>query len=329
MKNLPIFVAIKDKPVLVIGGGDVAVRKIQTLLRTEAKVTVISMAFCEQLKAINNPNLALVEGAYDAPDLASYWLIIAATDNDEVNHKVYRDAIAARVLVNVVDDPVHCQFIFPSIVDRSPLVVAISTGGAAPVLGRLWREQLEKLIPMWTGKLASIAESYREQVKQTFSKMKSRRYVWEKVFRGAPSVFAAKQDWPQVQKSIESIIEQQTTDLEHSQLCYVATGPNDPELLTIKALQQMQLADVIIHNDDIDENILNLCRKDADYFCFPSNQGMDHQGLIDEIHKQMAEGVLVCRLVKDIDSLTQASAEQAQITQRYDVEKVPGVKVEI
>ena len=324
MKNLPIFLAIANKPVLVVGGGDVALRKIQTLLKAKALVTVVSPTFCDELKNITDSHLTLVAQAYGSHQLEAFWLVIAATDRDEVNHQVYRDAVSANVLVNVVDDPEHCQFIFPSIVDRSPLVVAISTGGAAPVLGRLWREQLEKQIPMWTGKLASIAQSYREKVKSTFKEMKLRRYVWEQVFRGRAAHHAANNDWEGVNDAIESAIAGQQAP-EQSQLSYISIGSDDPEHLTIKALQHMQMADIVIYQDDIAEKVVELCRKDADYFRFRSELQLNDSELVQCIETNMAQGLFICRLTRSPLSPTIDSLERNKILNKFPHQLVPGV----
>ena len=303
MKHLPIFIDVKNKPVIVIGGGDVAFRKTQSLLRAEAKVTVLAKSFITELKELDSLRLTLIQSEYHVECLRHKWLVIAATDNNEVNQTIHDDAIAERIWVNVVDSPKLCQFIFPSIVDRSPLVIAISSGGAAPVLARLWREKLESLIPLWTGKLVSIAASYRELAQQKIDNLQQRRYVWERVFRGKANQLAAQQRWRDVEQAIKDEINTEAkTNAPKGVIHYVGIGPNDPELITLKALQLMQLADTIIYDELLSEDILNLCRKDAHYFEFnetKNKKDFQNTAVTECLISEYKQGKIICRLTKN------------------------------
>jgi len=303
MKHLPIFVDLKDQPVLVVGGGDVAYRKVQSLLKVQAHITVIAESFSPGFETLNNSNLTLVETSYHEEFLEHKWLVIAATDNNEVNQSIYEDATSRRILINVVDSPKLCRFIFPSIVDRSPLVIAISSGGAAPVLARIWREKLESQIPQWTGKLVSIAAKYREKTQQKIKNLQQRRYVWERVFRGQANQLAAQEKWQEVEKTIvNEINREQETVKPKGFIHYVGTGPDDPEQLTLKALQLMQMADCIIYDETLHEGILNLCRKDAEFFAFDDSDRktqFKNEELAHRLITEYEQGKIICRLSKN------------------------------
>jgi len=262
MKNLPIFVSVVNKPVLVVGGGDVALRKVQTLVKAGAAVTVIAHEICQDIRAIDADNLSLSEQSYDASLLQDKWLVIAATDDETLNDQVHLNALQQKIFVNVVDDPARCHFIFPAIIDRSPIVFATSSGGEAPVLARLWKEKLESQIPQWTGRIASLAGSYRQRVKDKFSDFKQRRHFWERFFRGDIASYAAKGQWQQLTDKLEQSLD--SDEVTQDQSYTVFYGDGNPDNLTIKALQLMQLADVIVYPEDTPEAIIDLCRKDAD-----------------------------------------------------------------
>lgn len=262
MKTLPIFVSLINKPVLVVGGGDVALRKVQTLVKAGADVFVVAHDICQDIKEIHSENLHLSVQNYEPQLLDNKWLVIAATDDEALNDKVHLDALARKIFVNVVDDPARCHFITPAIIDRSPIVFAISSGGEAPVLARLWKESLEQQIPQWTGKIAALAGSYRQQVKAKFKDFAQRRHFWERFFRGDLASFAAKGEWQALTEKLEqSLLSDETTE---DQAFTVYYGNGEPENLTLKALQLMQLADVIVYPEHTPEAILDMCRKDAD-----------------------------------------------------------------
>ena len=284
MKTLPIFVSLIDKPVLVVGGGDVALRKVQTLVKAGADVYVVAHHICQAIVDIKSDNLHLSEQSYDANLLDNKWLVIAATDDEGLNDQVHLDAIARKIFVNVVDDPSRCHFITPAIIDRSPIVFAISSGGEAPVLARLWKETLEKQIPQWTGKLASLAGSYRQRVKDKFIDFGQRRHFWERFFRGDIAASAATEQWQTVTDKIERSLAGEET--QGNQLFTVFYGDGNSENLTIKALQLMQLADVIVYSKDTPEAILDMCRKDADRVIAGGDQ-QPLEGIV--VHLQASE----------------------------------------
>ena len=183
MDYFPIFTKIKDRHCLVVGGGDIAVRKVHLLLKAGAAITVCAPEVCESLqqKADNN-QLTIIHDVFKDEFIEDKWLVIAATNQREVNEHIAKLGEQKQLLVNVVDQPSLCTFIMPSIVDRSPIVVAISSGGKAPVLARLIRERLETLLPMHIARLAKISGEFRHRVKQVITKESLRRRYWEKLF---------------------------------------------------------------------------------------------------------------------------------------------------
>lgn len=262
MKTLPIFVSLANKPVLVVGGGDVALRKVQTLVKAGADVFVVAHEICQDIREIKSENLNLSVQSYAPELLQDKWLVIAATDDEALNDRVHKDALSQKIFVNVVDDPARCHFITPAIIDRSPIVFAISSNGEAPVLARLWKESLEQQIPQWTGKIAEIAGSYRQKVKAKFTDFGQRRHFWERFFRGDLASFAARGDWQGLKAKIEQNLS--SDEIAESQAYTVYYGNGDADNLTIKALQLMQLADIIVYPKNTPESILDMCRKDAD-----------------------------------------------------------------
>jgi len=317
MNTLPIFVKLENKPVLVVGGGTVALRKIQTLCKTGAKLTVVSHEICQEVQDLAQTySIKLIVGDYDKSLLPDKWLVIAATDDNALNRQVQAEALAQKIFVNVVDDPEYCHFITPAIIDRSPIVVAISSGGEAPVLARLWKEKFESLMPQWTGKLASLAGSYRQRVKARITDFTSRRHFWERFFRGDIAAKAGQQDWDGVTQLIE-----QTLSADNQlagSVFYVGIGNNNPENLTLKALQAMQLADLIVHDDKVSNEIIELTRKDSDKVT-PAQDV-----IVSTIQDALDRGEIVVRLVHGCpEKSLESQQELKQAT--FNATKIQGI----
>lgn len=281
MDHLPIFCQLRNRACLLVGGGDVAERKARLLLEAGATLTVNALAFAPQFEAwAEQGMLTLAPGAFDARLLDDCWLVIAATDDDEVNNVVSDAAEARRIFCNVVDAPKQASFIMPSIIDRSPLMVAVSSGGTSPVLARLLREKLEALLPQHLGKVAGYAGQLRRRVKHTFTSMSERRRFWEKFFvndRLAQSL--ANDDEQAVTRITETLLNEPLDD--RGEVVLVGAGPGDPGLLTLKGLQQIQQADIVVYDRLVSDEIMNLVRRDADrvfvgkragYHCVPQEE---------------------------------------------------------
>ncbi|MCK5360305.1 MAG: uroporphyrinogen-III C-methyltransferase, partial [Gammaproteobacteria bacterium] len=202
---------------------------------------------------------------FNEADINKQSVVIAATDNREVNELVSLTAKNKGIPVNVVDNPDLCSFIMPSIIDRSPVQIAISTGGASPVLARLLRGRLESFIPSACGRLASIVEEYREAVKKRFSNVDARRFFWERILQGhiAELVYAGHDD--EARSALKDEINRADDDSSIvGQVFLVGAGPGDPDLLTFKALRMMQQADVVVYDRLVSEPILDMVRRDAE-----------------------------------------------------------------
>lgn len=266
MDYLPIFADLKGRIALVVGGGDVAARKVSLLVRAGAEVRVVAPQLCDSLKEGNeNDEFEYLPVEYKDEHMVGCSLVIAATNVLEVNKHVSEYAKQKGLPVNVVDAPDLCTFILPSIIDRSPVVVAVSTGGASPTLGRMLRARLETLIPGAYGRLAILARRYRDPVKKRFKTMDQRRRFWEKALQGeiAELVYANKDDAAELalQKVIES---SDPSELSGGEVYLVGAGPGDPDLLTFKALRLMQQADVVLYDRLVSPQILDLVRREAE-----------------------------------------------------------------
>jgi uroporphyrin-III C-methyltransferase / precorrin-2 dehydrogenase / sirohydrochlorin ferrochelatase len=266
MSFLPIFLQLQDRRCLVVGGGAVAARKVGHLLRAGARVTVVAHALCRELT--ERRNLGEIEHearTFARQDLDGAWLCIAATDDVRENGAVSALAQERHIPVNVVDDPERCTFIMPSIVDRTPVQIAISTGGASPVLARLLRARLETLVPAAYGRLAALMAAFRERVKQRFRDVGTRRRFWETVLHGpvAEMLFAGR-DQAALAALEQALCETSEAPLSLGEVYLVGAGPGDPDLLTFRALRLMQQADIVLYDRLVAPAILDLVRKDAE-----------------------------------------------------------------
>jgi uroporphyrin-III C-methyltransferase / precorrin-2 dehydrogenase / sirohydrochlorin ferrochelatase len=265
MEALPIFMLIKNQPCLVVGGGEVASRKVKTLLSSGAQVKVVSPVLEEELVELNHAGrIEFVKKEFTETDIHGMKLVIAATDDEGVNKLVSDICHAHHIPVNVVDSPDLCSFTMPAIVDRSPILIAISSSGAAPVLARLIRAKLETMIPASYGRLASIAREFRGKVKERFGSTQQRRIFWEKVFQGpiAELVFSGQE--AKAKADLESLLtSNESSPLTKGEVYLVGGGPGDPDLLTFRALRLMQQCDVCVYDKLVSQEVLSLVRKDA------------------------------------------------------------------
>ena len=266
MKYLPIFIQLENRLCLVVGGGDVALRKVRQLVKANAKVTVVAPDLCADLDAMRDEGqINWISSTFNPDHLEDMVLIIAATSDDEVNRQISDLAHTRNVPVNVVDNPKLCSFIMPSIVDRDPVQIAISTGGASPVLARLLRARLETMIPSSFGRLAELMGKARAQIRKRYPQMHERRRFWEHILQGpVAEMLYAGQDKAALQ-ALEKEINNETADFDkHGEVYLVGGGPGDPDLLTFRALRLMQQAEVVLYDRLVAPAIVDLVRKDAD-----------------------------------------------------------------
>lgn len=265
MDYLPIFLDLHGRRCLVVGGGEVAARKTDLLLQAGADVHVVSPALGEAMQAlVDAGRITHRVGGFQESDLDGAQLVIAASDDNAVNAAAAGLADARSIPVNVVDDPALCRFIMPAIVDRSPVIAAVSTGGASPVLARLIRGRLEALIPAAFGRLASLAAEFRGEVKARIAEPVRRRQFWERILTGpvAEMVFAGRGD--DARAALKTALESDGDAAETTGEVYlVGAGPGDPDMLTFRALRLMQQADVIVHDRLVSRRVLDLTRRDA------------------------------------------------------------------
>ena len=266
MEYLPIFFQIKHRSCLVVGGGSIAARKVALLRKAQAEVTVVSPELCAELAGLSQDGLIQHKAReFKDSDLEECVMVIAATDQHQINEHISDLANNLRLPVNVVDNPGQGSFIMPSIIDRSPVVIAVSTGGSSPVLARLIRTRLEGSIPAAYGQLAKLVESFRDKVKAAFPNVGSRRHFWEKILEGtvAELVFTGHETEAE-QMLDKAIAEKSETPDIPGEVFLVGAGPGDPELLTFRALRLMQQADVVVYDRLVSPAIMEMVRRDAE-----------------------------------------------------------------
>jgi uroporphyrin-III C-methyltransferase/precorrin-2 dehydrogenase/sirohydrochlorin ferrochelatase len=302
MDSLPVHLRLSGQRCLVIGGGLIAQRKCDLLLKAGALVTIVAPDVIPELAERVIAAGGMVRAKpYDRNDLKDHRLVIAATDKDELNQQVFEDAEAAGVFVNVVDAPALCRFIFPAIIDRSPLVISAGTTGAHPVLARQVRTQLETLFPAAYGAYAQLLARYRAQTKTRFSSIDERRLFWEDVLEGPIAEQALAGNIDKAEKMLQSHIDAYFAGERNDvgEVYVVGAGPGDPDLLTFRALRLLQKADVVIYDRLVGAGIVELARRDAEKIYAGKARG-DHALPQEEINAALVRyakaGKRVCRL---------------------------------
>ncbi|STQ90358.1 siroheme synthase CysG [Iodobacter fluviatilis] len=300
MNYFPLFLNLHDQHCLVVGGGDVAARKIRLLAAAGGKITVVAPQLCEELvQAVLDNKLVYLAASFNESQLQNTRLVIAATNSEEVNRHVFEACEARGILVNAVDDPGSCRFITPAIVDRSPLMIAISTSGGVPVLARQLRSQLEALIPHGYGDLAQMASDFREEVKQTLTSVDARKQFWEKTLAGPiPDMVFAGQH-AAARQAFSAAIKADADAPVQGAVYLVGCGPGNPDLLTFRALRLMQQADVVLYDNLVSAPILEMVRRDAErvYVGKKSNNHAVRQEEINQLLVRYAlQGKKVLRL---------------------------------
>lgn len=299
MDIFPISLKLQQQPCLIVGGGHIAYRKAVLLAKAGAVIHVIAPEIEANLLEI----VKACQGQYVqspfSPDipLRNYRLVIAATNDKATNIQVFEACEAEKILVNSVDDPPHCRFMVPAIIDRSPLVVSIATNGTSPVLSRQIRTQLEASIPHGMGKLADFSGKWRAAVKAKIENPDERRIFWEDLYASPLKEQVFNDNIAEANRLIEqALIEWKKPKGE---VYLVGAGPGDPELLTLKALRLMQQADVIIYDRLVSPAIMDLCRRDAEKIYVGkarSNHSVPQDGINALLVEYAAQGKRVCRL---------------------------------
>jgi uroporphyrin-III C-methyltransferase/precorrin-2 dehydrogenase/sirohydrochlorin ferrochelatase len=331
MNYLPIFYNISDKNCLVVGAGAIAARKAELLLRAGGRLRVVATEISERIHELAaGHSLELLQREFSAADIDGVACVIAATDNDVLNHEISQLAQARGIPVNVVDNPELCTFIMPSMIDRDPVQIAISTGGVSPVLARMLRSKLEGYIPGAYGQLARLADEFRQQVKQALPNVDLRRRFWESVLDGqvAELVFSGRM------KAAREQLQRQLDDFDtaptRGEVYLVGAGPGDPDLITFKALRLMQKADVVIYDRLVSEPILDMVRRDAEKIYAgkaSANHAIPQENINQMLVRLAREGKRVLRLKGGDPFIFGRGGEEIDelVDENIDFQVVPGI----
>ena len=265
MHALPIFMNITNRRCVVIGGGEVASRKVIMLLKANAAITLYSPEICPALQVLSEDGtITHIKANFEPSQLTDACLVIAATDVEVVNMAVSIAAKAKNIPVNVVDSPALCTFTMASIVERSPIVIAISSEGNAPVLARYLRTKIETMLPAGYGRIASIAGEFRDKVKAKYATTQARRIFWEGVLQGPIVERILSGQEAAARNSLNELLSSKAEPTHNGEVYLVGGGPGDPDLLTFRALRLMQQCDVCVYDKLVSPEVLELVRRDAE-----------------------------------------------------------------
>lgn len=272
MQTLPVFLDVKGKTCLLVGDGELALRKRRLLDKAGAVVITASENFTED-------------------SLANIVLVIAASANNALNQRVSIAARSRNIPVNVVDQPDLCTFIFPSIIERGAITVAVSSGGAVPVLTRLLRARIETLLPASLGDFAQRVGMFRKQVSMRLPDMPQRLRFWDQLLQrqliGADSHLQTLMDENAFEQQLDNFI----ANTNSGQVSIVGAGTGDPDLLTFKALRCLQGCDVVLFDNHVGTDIINLARRDARQVSL-----QEHQDVVALIKVEVNAGAYVVYL---------------------------------
>jgi len=331
MEFLPLFFTLKQEPVLLVGGGRVAMRKARLLIRAGAVVKVVSPDIDQELEGmLKQAGGNWQQALYRSEDLDGAKLVIAATPDEAVNAQVAADARQINLPVNVVDSPELCSFVFPSIVDRSPLVIGISSSARSPVLARLVRSKIEALIPAAYGRLADFTGRFREAIKAVIGGEDQRRRFWEKVVNGpvGEMVLAGREE--EAEQWVQDYIDKPGEPRAMGEVYLIGAGPGDPDLLSFKAARLLQAADVVLHDRLVTPAIIDMARRDADRI-YVGKQRADHvvpQKQINQLLLDLArEGKCVARLKGGDPFIFGRGGEEIELLAEHGIpfQVIPGV----
>jgi len=334
MDHLPIFLNLKNARALVVGNGTIAARKADLLLRAGCSLTVIAPELSEELVALTDKySFEHKTGDLRADDLTGCVVVFGCCQDDAVNQKLYDLATEAGILVNVSDNTEKCSFIMPAVVDRTPLLIAISSGGTSPLLIRSLKAHFETTIPAAYGRLAEFAGSYRERIKNLIPNLTRRRRFWESMISGpvAEHVFSSQEE--QAGMLMDKLLDEAALEGDQppgGEVYLVGTGPGDPDLLTFRALRLMQQADVVLYDRLIGDGILNLVRRDAERI-YVGKQANNHvipqQEIGNMLIRLAREGKRVLRLKGGDPFMFGRGGEEIEALSENDIsfQVIPGI----
>ncbi len=331
MQALPIFFNIAHRRCVVIGGGDVALRKVNMLLKAQGDVMIYAPELHADLQSLlEDEKIRFVAASFHPVQLEGACLVIAATDDHAVNKIISEAAKAVNIPVNVVDAPELCTFTMGSIIDRSPVVIAVSSEGNAPVLARYIRTRIETMLPATYGRIAAIAGEFRDAVKAKFATTEARRIFWEGVLQGpvVERVLAGQEQ--AAREMLADLIEDADADRKQGEVYLVGGGPGDPDLLTFRALRLMQQCDVCVYDKLVSPEVMALVRRDAEmiYVGKARDQHTMPQEEINELLARLAlEGKRVLRLKGGDPFIFGRGGEEIETLMQHGVpfQVVPGI----
>ncbi|MZR61719.1 siroheme synthase CysG [Alcanivorax sp. DP30] len=332
MEFLPISWRLQGKQALLVGGGEVALRKGRLLHRSGAILKVVAPEVCDELRQIVAEGSGkLLERNFENSDIEQCALVICATDDAAENARIANLAGECNVPVNVVDNPSLGDFIFPAIVDRSPVLISISSSGASPVLARKLRSQLESTLPARWGRLADLMARFRQPLKDKLDNVGARRLFWEQALDSpiVEKVMAGKDSEAEAMLA-QAIDAADATSLSRGEVYLVGAGPGDPDLLTFRALRLLQKADVVLYDRLVGQGIVDLARRDAEmvYVGKARDKHALPQDNINELLVHYAkQGKKVCRLKGGDPFIFGRGGEEIDliVQEGIDFQVVPGI----
>lgn len=332
MNYFPGFLDISGRHVLVVGGGDVGLRKARLLHDAGACVIIVAPETSPAFESyIERHDLVIKRREFEPQDVDGCWLVVAATGIVAVDSSVFAVANKSHVFCNSVDDQANSSYITPAIVDRSPLIVAISSGGAAPVLARSIREQIELMLPARFGRLAELADRWRTRVKADIGNIARRRRFWDRLFGSRIPALAIGGKFDEAEQAVtDLLLDFGRNPPGPGKAWLVGAGPGDPDLLTVRAVQILQTADVILYDRLVSDGVLQLARRDADLVPVGKTPGSGANSQ-EEINRRLIElvsdGKHVCRLKGGDPFIFARGGEEFEALQNegHEVEVVPGI----
>ncbi|MDN3652835.1 siroheme synthase [Thalassotalea ponticola] len=293
MRYLPIFIDAEKITALVIGGGEIAARKLELLVKTPAKVSVLSPVLsdsCQQL--LTQHRVTYIANHYQPGSIGEqYNLVIAATDNGEINKQIATECQHKNILLNVVDEPALCTYITPAIIDRNPILIALSSSGSAPMLLQLLKQQLDLLLPADYGKLAAFMGKHRKQVQQSIPNFSARRALWQQVVQSEIGQAIFDDDEQQAELGFDALLDQQLQKHNKQTVTLIKLSTEHVDDLSLRAYRALQSCDAVLFEPQLMKTFSDYCRKDANKYPSLDSKKMD------ELSQQMN----VCILVKSED----------------------------
>ena len=321
------FLDLRGRPGVVVGGGPVAALKAEALLRSGVRVTVVAPQLCARLAELARDG-ALRHAAkrFEADDLANAEIAIAATNDRAVNAAVSSTARARRIPVNVADDAALSSFIMPSVVDRAPLQIAISSAGASPVLARTLRRLIEAAVPFAYGRLAALALRFRAASQRRHPDPEARRRFWEDVFDGPIADLMLSGREQAAADALESRLSGATQPAAAAGAAYlVSAAAADPELLTLRALRVLQSANVVLYDRSVAPAVVDLARRDAERLRVDNGSGADET--LAQMLRLSREGKRVVRLTGPEALVLRRDAIEEFAAHGVALTVVPGVPI--